>query len=75
MESIMKNLLLPAALFLIFGFASAQDLPEFDVLDTDADGMLTAEDLADYENIDFATVDADGDGQVSAAEYEVLTEQ
>ena len=42
----------------------------FDELDTDSDGMITAEDIAAYQEARFNNIDTDGDGMISLVEWE-----
>ena len=42
----------------------------FEDLDTDADGMLSAAEVANLEDFDFVTADTNQDGSISVEEYE-----
>ena len=42
----------------------------FAELDSDSDGMITAEDIEAYQEARFNNIDTDGDGMISLAEWE-----
>lgn len=51
------------------GIALAQ-APAFEEVDADADAMISEEEAAVVEGLDFATCDEDQDGALSQEEYE-----
>lgn len=70
------NKLLPISI-VAFGFSTAafaQDLPSFEEVDTNRDGMISAEEAAAVEALDFATADTNQDGVIDRAEYAALSE-
>ncbi len=57
---------------LILGFAGgavAQSLPAFEEVDTNGDGVISEEEAQAVEGLDFATADANQDGQLDRAEW------
>lgn len=54
------------------GVALAQ-APAFEDVDTNADGMITEEEAAAVEGLDFATCDANQDGAIAKEEYDACT--
>ena len=42
----------------------------FEELDTNSDGMITADDIAAYQDARFSKIDSDGDGMISLSEWE-----
>ncbi len=78
-----KAMTIKTALFatLFAGFATAamaQEI-EFEDLDTDGDGMLSMEEVTDVlpeiSEDQLTIADANGDGMIDEAEYEVLTDE
>jgi hypothetical protein len=62
----------PVAL-LIAGFsgaALAQEMPPFEEVDANQDGVISQEEAAAVEGMDFASHDTNQDGQLDRAEYE-----
>lgn len=62
--------ILPA--LLTIGFATsaiAQGLPQFEEVDANSDGAITAEEASAVEGLDFATADTNQDGVIDRAEY------
>ena len=57
------------ALGLFSGVALAAP-PAFQDIDTNQDGVITADEAAQVEGLDMASADANGDGQLSLEEYE-----
>jgi hypothetical protein len=63
---------------LALGFAGssmAQDAPSFEEVDTNGDGMISQEEAAAVEGLDFATADTNQDGSLDRQEYEAATQQ
>lgn len=63
---------------LLAGFAAsaiAQGLPSFDDVDANADGAISEEEAQAVEGLDFATADANQDGQLDRAEWEQASQQ
>ena len=59
-----------------FGFsmvALAQELPAFEDVDQDSDGMISETEASAVEGLDFATADANQDGAISREEYQQLS--
>lgn len=57
---------------LILGFSAgaiAQDVPAFEEVDQNGDGLISEEEAAEVEGLDFATADANQDGSIDRAEY------
>lgn len=57
---------------LAFGFSAgalAQGLPEFEEVDQNDDGMISQEEAASVEGLDFATADTNQDGSIDRVEY------
>ena len=51
------------------GAAMAQAMPSFEEVDANSDGLISAEEAATIEGLDFATADADQDGSLSVEEF------
>ena len=51
------------------GTAMAQAMPTFEEVDTNSDGMISQEEAAAIEGLDFATADTDQNGSLSVEEY------
>ena len=67
---------LPVALLLAGGVAFAQeDLPSFDEVDVNRDGMISRAEAAAVEGLDFATADTNQDGSIDRSEYQALEGQ
>lgn len=47
----------------------------FEEVDTDGDGLISADEAASVEGLDFDTADADADGTLSVDEYEIAVEK
>lgn len=63
---------------LLLGFAGgalAQGLPSFEEVDANGDGVISEEEAAAVEGLDFATADANQDGQLDRAEWEQASGQ
>lgn len=60
------------ALRVALGFSStayAQELPAFDEVDQNGDGMISEAEAGAVDGLDFAAADADRDGAISREEY------
>jgi hypothetical protein len=70
------KLYIPAAIVALglSGAALGQELPEFEEVDANADGLISQEEAAVVESIDFVTADTNQDGSLDRAEYEALSE-
>jgi len=55
--------------------ALAQELPSFEEVDQNQDGMISRAEAAGVEGLDFATADTNQDGSIDRAEYAALSEQ
>lgn len=49
--------------------ALAQGMPEFEEVDQNDDGMISEEEAAEVEGLDFATADTNQDGYIDRVEY------
>ncbi|MDG4553996.1 MAG: EF-hand domain-containing protein [Candidatus Competibacter sp.] len=47
----------------------------FEEVDTDGDGLISADEAASVEGLDFDAADADADGTLSVDEYEIAVEK
>lgn len=67
----MKRYLAISLLALGFtGFAAAQgQLPAFEEVDSNGDGLISADEAAAVEGLDFVTADANQDGAIDRDEY------
>ncbi len=57
---------------LAFGFSAgaiAQEMPDFEEVDQNDDGMISQEEAAEVEGLDFATADTNQDGSIDRVEY------
>lgn len=52
------------------GAALAQQAPSFEEVDQNSDGMISQEEAASVEGLDFATADTNQDGSLDRSEYE-----
>ncbi len=52
--------------------AIAQELPSFEEVDQNGDGMIDRAEAAMVEGLDFATADTNQDGTIDREEYEQL---
>lgn len=69
----MRTLVLSALLLVAFpAFASAP--LTFEEVDTDGDGLISADEAASVEGLDFNTADGDNDGTLTVDEYEIAVE-
>ena len=55
--------------------AFAQGMPAFEEVDANGDGLISQEEAAAIEGLDFATADANQDGALSRDEYSALEGQ
>lgn len=69
-----KTLTISALIFGFSGAALAQGLPSFEEVDANADGMISQEEAAAVEGLDFATADSNQDGTIDRAEYAEVSE-
>ncbi|MBL8259886.1 MAG: hypothetical protein JNM60_08780 [Candidatus Competibacteraceae bacterium] len=46
----------------------------FEEVDTDGDGLISADEAASVEGLDFDAADSDGDGTLTVDEYEIAVE-
>ena len=54
--------------------AGQEEVPSFEAIDSNGDGVISVEEAAAVNGFDFEDADADGDGVVSREEYEAYTE-
>ncbi len=66
----MKKSLISLMLLGFAGSAIAQGLPAFEEVDENGDGVISEEEASAVEGLDFATADANQDGQIDQAEWE-----
>lgn len=52
------------------GVAFAQEMPQFEEVDANSDGMISRTEAAAVEGLDFSTADTNQDGNLSREEYE-----
>lgn len=69
----MRALLL-SILLLVALPALAMIPPTFEEVDVDGDGLISADEAASVEGLDFTAADADGDGTLSVDEYDIAVE-
>lgn len=69
----MRALVLSALLFIAFPTLAAAPLT-FEEVDTDGDGLISADEAASVEGLNFDDADADHDGTLSVDEYEIAVE-
>ena len=53
--------------------ARAQELPAFEDVDQNSDGMISESEAAAVEGLEFATADANHDGAISREEYQQVS--
>lgn len=53
--------------------AFAQELPPFEDVDQNGDGMISESEAAAVEALEFATADTNQDGQISREEYQQVS--
>jgi hypothetical protein len=57
----------------VLGFSTgavAQEMPAFDDVDQNGDGLISQAEASTVEGLDFAETDANQDGSIDRAEYE-----
>jgi hypothetical protein len=67
-----------SVMLLALGFAGAalaQEAPSFEEVDQNSDGMISQEEAASVEGLDFATADTNQDGSLDRNEYEQASSQ
>lgn len=69
----MRTLLLPALLLAALPAFAAAPLT-FEEVDTDGDGLISADEAASVEGLDFNAADGDNDGTLSVDEYDIALE-
>ncbi len=69
----MRIVILPA-LLLAAAFAFAATPLTFEEVDTDGDGLISADEAATIEKLDFNAADSDNDGTLSVDEYDIAIE-
>lgn len=57
------------------GAALAQEAPSFEEVDQNSDGMISQEEAASVEGLDFATADTNQDGSLDRNEYQQASSQ
>ena len=69
----MRALILPALLLVMLPALAASPLT-FEEVDTDGDGLISADEAANVEDLDFNAADSDNDGTLSVDEYDIAME-
>jgi len=69
----MRTLILPALLLAALPAFAAAPLT-FEEVDTDGDGLISADEAASVEGLDFNAADGDNDGTLSVDEYDIAVE-
>jgi hypothetical protein len=72
-NSPMRILILPALLLAALTAWAAAPLT-FEEVDTDGDGLISADEAASVEGLDFNAADSDNDGTLSVDEYDIAVE-
>jgi hypothetical protein len=70
----MRPLVLSALLLVVFSAAASAPLT-FEEVDTDGDGLISADEAASVEGLDFNAADGDNDGTLTVDEYEIALEK
>ena len=73
----MQKMLPPAVILSLacsFTLAGQEEMPSFEAIDSNGDGVISVEEAAAVKGFDFSEADADGDGVVSREEYEAYAE-
>ncbi|MCP5452120.1 MAG: hypothetical protein H6972_16510 [Gammaproteobacteria bacterium] len=66
----MRALIVPVLLLVALPVFAATPLT-FEEVDTDGDGLISADEAASVEGLDFDAADADADGTLSVDEYDI----
>lgn len=69
----MRTLILPVLLLAALPTFAAAALT-FEEVDTDGDGLISADEAANVEGLDFNAADGDNDGTLSVDEYDIAVE-
>ncbi len=69
----MRTLILPVLLLAALPVFAATPLT-FEEVDTDGDGLVSADEAANVEGLDFNAADGDNDGTLSVDEYDIALE-
>lgn len=69
----MRTFVLPALLLVALPAIAAAPLT-FEEVDTDGDGLISADEAANVEGLDFNAADGDNDGTLTVDEYEIAVE-
>ncbi len=69
----MRTLVLSALLLVSFSVLASTPLT-FEEVDTDGDGLISADEAASVEGLDFNAADSDNDGTLTVDEYEIAVE-
>jgi len=72
-NSPMRTLILPVLLLAALPTFAAAALT-FEEVDTDGDGLISADEAANVEGLDFNAADGDNDGTLSVDEYDIAVE-
>ncbi len=70
----MRVAILPILLLAALPVFAAAPLA-FEEVDTDGDGLISADEAAAVEGLDFETADSDKDGTLSVDEYDIAVEK
>jgi hypothetical protein len=70
----MRSFILPILLLVAFPVFAAPTLT-FEEVDTDGDGLISADEAANVEGMDFDAADRDNDGTLTADEYDIAVEK
>jgi hypothetical protein len=72
-DSPMRTPILPALLLAALPTLAAATLT-FEEVDTDGDGLISADEAASVEDLDFNAADGDNDGTLSVDEYDIAVQ-
>ncbi|MCB1770303.1 MAG: hypothetical protein KDJ31_11495 [Candidatus Competibacteraceae bacterium] len=70
----MRAFILPILLLITLPVIAATPLT-FEETDTDGDGLISADEAANVEGLDFNTADGDNDGTLTVDEYDIAVEK
>ncbi|MDS4040459.1 MAG: hypothetical protein RKP20_04705 [Candidatus Competibacter sp.] len=70
----MRAFVLPVLLLATLSAIAAPPLT-FEEVDTDGDGLISADEAASVEGLDFNAADGDNDGTLTVDEYEIALEK